>query len=98
MTNEKYNELETRASRSSERDLIKKLEARQVIYGEIEKMREEGLALTLTDEEIRMLEAFRRFKLRMRKASEVFTWQTHVPEGIQVVQDTAEIVSPQDSD
>ncbi|HXI92979.1 MAG TPA: hypothetical protein VNO24_23485 [Blastocatellia bacterium] len=94
MQMEKYEELENRASLSSELDVIKKHEARARIHQEIERMRQSGEALTLTDEEIRLLESFRRFKLRMRKDGEVFTWQTRRPEGVQVVQETANILHP----
>lgn len=94
MQEQKYNELETRASETAELDAIKKLEARARIHQEIELMKEEGKALVLTDEEERMLRAFRRFKLRMRKQGEVFTWQTRMPEGVQIVEETANVVDP----
>ena len=92
----KYDELEDRASRSAMIDEIKKLEARTRVRDEIEAMKAEGKALVLTEEEESMLWSFRRFKLRMRKNGEVFTWQTRKPEGIQVVSDTVEIVHPQE--
>jgi len=92
----RYSELEERASRLSITDEIKKLEARTRVRDEIEQMKAEGKALVLTEEEESMLWSFRRFKLRMRKNGEVFTWQTRKPEGIQVVSDTAEIVHPQE--
>lgn len=94
MNEQKYDELEQRASNVADLDAIKKLEARSRIHHEIEAMREEGKALTLSDEEISMLESFRRFKLRMRKDGEIFTWQTRKPEGVQLVDETAEIVHP----
>ena len=75
-------------------DIVRKLEARQRIYGEIQKMREEGKALTLSDEELQLLKSFRRFKLRMIKTSEIFNWQTTSSTGIEIVQDTAEIIHP----
>lgn len=89
----KYRELEDRASllAAEKEDMVRKLEARATIIAEIEAMRQEGKALTLTEEEISMLEAFRRFKLRMRKDGEVFKWQTRRDEG---AEDTAEIVTP----
>ena len=90
----KYEELENRASRISDTDLYKKLEANARVHAEIELMREEGKALTLSDEEVSMLTAFRRFKLRMRKSMEVFNWSTHIPDRIQVVNETAEIIYP----
>jgi len=90
----KYNELEARASLTAELDSVKKLEARSRVRDVIDQMRASGEALTLSDEEERMLWAFRRFKLRMKKNGEVFTWQTAKPEGVQNVQETAEIIHP----
>ena len=75
----KYRELEERAAaqpEDGERSHIEKLIAKARVREEIELMRAEGKALALSDEEIDMLKAFRRFKLQMRKPSEVFTWQT----------------------
>ena|SRR5215831_1057164 len=92
----KYQELEERASRSTILDEIKKLEARTRVRDEIEQMKDEGKALVLTEEEESMLWSFRRFKLRMRKNGEVFTWQTRKPEGVQLVTDTAEVILPQE--
>lgn len=94
----KYRELEDRASllHAEKLDIIRKLEARAVIAGEIELMRQEGKALTLTEEEISMLESFRRFKLRMRKDGEVFRWQTRRPEGVVLAEETAEVVMPKE--
>lgn len=97
MDDTKYAELETRATDSAQMDLLKKLESKARIHQEIEIMRREGKALTLTDEEIQMLESFRRFKLRMRKKCEVFTWQTLKTEGAQIVEDTALISHPNES-
>ena len=97
MEERKYSELEDRASFTAELDAIKKLEARARVHQEIELMRGEGKALTLTDEEISMLQAFRRFKLRMRKPMEVFNWSTNRPDGVQLVDETAEIVHPSES-
>lgn len=102
MQEQKYNELEERATRMTEEAIpadvpnamLRKLEARSRIHQEIEAMRTEGKALSLTDEEIDLLTAFRRFKLRMRKDGEVFTWQSRMPEGVQIVQETANIIHP----
>jgi hypothetical protein len=63
----------------------------------VEAMRVEGEAYTLTDEEITMIESFRRFKLRMRKDGEVFSFQTRKPEGVQIVEETAEIIHPNEA-
>lgn len=94
MQEQKYSELEDRAIPSGITDEVKKLEARQLIHEQIEAMRAEGKALTLSDEEFKLLESFRRFKLRMRKDGEVFTWQSRKPEGVQLAEDTAEILHP----
>jgi hypothetical protein len=96
MQEQKYNELEDRASQSAEFDAIKRLEARARVHREIELMKEEGKALVLTDEEEKLLLSFRRFKLRMRKQGEVFTWQTRLPEGVQIVSETALVVLPEE--
>ncbi len=93
----KYEELETRASQTGERDAILKLEARARIHQQIELMKEEGKALVLTEEEENMLRSFRRFKLRMRKDGEVFTWQTRRSEGVQIVEETANILHPSEA-
>ena len=93
----KYEELEQRAIPAGISDAIRKLEARQIIHQQIEQMRSEGKALTLSDEEFSLLESFRRFKLRMRKDGEVFTWQTRRPEGVQLVEETANILHPQEA-
>jgi hypothetical protein len=90
----KYQELESRASLSAEMDEVRQLEARHRVISEIEKMRAEGKALTLSDEEMELLASFRRFKLRMRKDGETFTWQTRRPEGVEIVEETAMIVHP----
>jgi len=94
MQGPKFEELEVRASNVAELDAIKKLEARSRVHREIELMKAEGKAMELTSEEEDMLRSFRRFKLRMRKDGEVFTWQTRRPEGVQIVQETAEILHP----
>ena len=96
MQEQKYDELETRASRSSEIEAIKILE-RSRVHHEIERMKAEGAALVLVEEEERLLHSFRRFKLRMRRNGEVFTWQTRMPGGVQLAEETAEIVHPSES-
>lgn len=97
MQETRYTELEERASRSTIADEIKNLEARTRVRDEIAAMRAEGKALVLTEEEENMLWSFRRFKVRMRRHGEVFKWQTRRPEGIQLVEDTAEVILPQES-
>lgn len=94
MQEQKFEELENRASLSAELDQIKKLETRSRVHQEIESMKAEGKAFELSSEEEEMLRSFRRFKLRMRKDGEVFTWQTRKPEGVQIVEETANIIHP----
>jgi len=94
MNSEKLAELENRAIPAAELDAIKKLEARARVHQEIESMKAEGKAFELSEEEIEMLQSFRRFKLRMKNHGEVFKWQTRKPEGVQLVEDTAQIVHP----
>lgn len=87
-------EMDKRAMSFAMRDEIRRLETRAVIHAQIEDMRAKGEALTLSEEEIKLLESFRRFKLRMRKDGEIFTWQTRRDEGVVIASDTAEIVHP----
>lgn len=94
MQERKFEELENRSIPSAELDQIKQLESRARVHQEIELMKAEGKALELSSEEEDMLHAFRRFKLRMRKDGEVFTWQARKPEGVQIVEETANIVHP----
>lgn len=94
MNQENFSELENRASISAEMDHVKKMEARMRVQQEIELMKSERKVFELTDEEEQMLLSFRRFKLRMRKQGEVFTWQTRKPDGVQIASDTAEIIHP----
>lgn len=100
MQEQKYVELEERASavpQDREQSRIEKLIAKQRVREEIDLMRAEGKALTLTDEEMDLLQSFRRFKLRMRKDGEMFSWQTRMPEGVQLVEETAQIVHPNEA-
>jgi hypothetical protein len=94
MQSEKYDELEKRASDVAQLDEVKAMEARARVHHEIQLMKAEGRAFELTSEEEQMLLSFRRFKLRMRKDGETFTWQTRRAEGVQLVDETAEIVHP----
>ncbi len=97
MQEQQYAELEERAIPAGITDQIRKMEARARIHQEIEVMRAEGKAYTLTDEEISMIESFRRFKLRMRKNGEIFTFQTAMPEGVQIVEETAQVIHPSEA-
>lgn len=105
MQEQKYKELEERVTRLSEEaipdgipnSMFQKLKQRERIRQEIEAMRAEGKAFTLTDEEVSLIESFRRFKLRMRKDGEVFTFQTRRSEGVQLVEETAQIIHPNEA-
>ena len=79
MQQEKFEELEDRASQLHERDqkeLIKKLEAKSRVHQVSEQMKVEGKAHTLTDEEEKMLLAFREFKKSIKIGVKEFTWET----------------------
>ena len=97
MQEQRYDELERRAAQPAENDIIRQLEARSRVRKVIDTMIESGDALTLSAEEEEMLRAFRRFKLRMRRDGETFKWQTRRPDGIQIVDQSAEIVHPQEA-
>jgi hypothetical protein len=92
-----YRELEDRASESGALDSIRRLETRVRVEAMVEQMKAEGKAMVFSEEEERMLKEFRRFKLRMRKNGQIFTWQTRMPEGVQLVEDTAEIIHPSEA-
>ena len=73
--------------------------AREAIQTEMDKMTEAGKILKLTDEEIRLLRSFRRFKATAKKAGEVFKWQTTPALAEVLVMDGGEpvhITDPQD--
>lgn len=97
MESRKFEELENRASSSAEIDHVKQLEARSRVHDEIALMKKEGKAFELAAEEEAMLLSFRRFKLRMRRDGETFTWQTRKPEGVQLVDETAEVLHPNEA-
>jgi len=76
------------------KDLVQKLEDESRVKNVIEEMKAEDKVLVLSAEEEDMLRSFRRFKLRMRKNGEVFTWQTYIPEGVQIAEETGAILHP----
>ena len=98
MQEQKFEELENRASHIGEADAMRKLEARARVAREIELMKAEGKAMELTSEEEEMLRSFRRFRLRMTKVAETFTWQTRKPEGVQIAEETAQIIHPSEAE
>ncbi len=97
MQERKFEELEDRASFFEKADDLKQLEARTRVHKEIEAMKAEGKALELSEEEENMLRSFRRFKLRMRKRVETFTWQTRVGDDVVLVKETGNIVHPNEA-
>jgi uncharacterized protein with von Willebrand factor type A (vWA) domain len=50
--------------------------AAETVRAEMAEMEAAGRVLQLTDEEIRLLRSFRRFKSTAKKAGEIFKWQT----------------------
>lgn len=97
MQQEKYHELEERASgMPAHWDAVRQAEARARVQDEIKAMIAEEKALVLTGEEEDMLRSFRRFKLQMKKNGEVFKWQTAVPEGVQLAKETGLVIHPQE--
>lgn len=90
----KYDELERRAAGAERMDAIEKLKSHARVRDVINEMKAEGKALVLTAEEENVLWSFRRFKLRMRKDGEVFTWQTRRPSDVQIAEETALILHP----
>lgn len=73
--------------------------AAETVRAEMAAMEAAGRVLQLTDEEVRLLRAFRRFKATMKKAGKCFRWQT-VPLETDVLVvdcgDAAHIIDPQD--
>lgn len=95
MQEQTLSEVQARAAdQAGERDVVRKLEAHAHTTAVLEEMRAEGKVITMTEEEIQVLEAFRRFKARVRKNGEVFRWQTSKPEGVQLASDTSLITHP----
>lgn len=92
-----YSDLEIRSAIAGQLDAVAQLETSARVRKELKKMEDSGEALVLSSEEDSMLRQFRRFKLRMRKNGEVFTWQTRKPEGIEIVQDSALILHPSEA-
>ena len=97
MLPEKMSELEARASAAGLTDELKSLEARSRVLSEIERMKTEGSVLELSPEERDMLVAFRRFKARMTKRHERFSWLAQIGPGIEVVADTAFVRHPSET-
>ena len=79
--------------------LTRKQLAANSVREEIAKLEEAGKILNLTNEEIRLLRSFRKFKLLTKKSGEVFKWQTSplIDHSIITLQDEAiHILDPQE--
>lgn len=76
---------------------MERLEAHSRVRDVIQQMKAEGSAHELSAEEEAMLLSFRRFKLRMRKQGEVFTWQTRMPNSLELVPETGLIAHPSEA-
>jgi predicted sulfurtransferase len=94
MQERKFEELEDRAVDHSLKDLTAQQESRVRVIKEIEAMKAEGKALELSEEEENMLRSFRRFKLRMRKRVETFTWQTRIGDEVVLAKESGHVVHP----
>jgi|SRR6185503_16503563 len=72
-------------------------EAEKVVADQLNNMTKDGRAVLMSDEEDRMIRAFRRFKANVRKDGEVFKWQTTKPlTGVAIETETALIRDPQE--
>lgn len=97
MNTEKFAELESKASES----LVSRMQALreqadQVIHEQVETMKASGAALELSDDEERMLRAYKAF-VRRTKPGAVFSWKTPVvPAAIVTPDDVSIILDPQD--
>ncbi len=96
MQEQKYDELRDRSTDALEKLFDhERVLAQQVIRSQVDQMLASGEALTLTDEEERMLRSFRRFKLSCKPGA-VFKWQTRPEEGVLVSQETGLVRDPQE--
>ena len=79
---------------------IDKRVAKELIDAELAAMRDSGEIKLLTDEEVRLLRSFRRFKLTVKRAGVVFRWQTGpmAEDDLRLIvtEDTGLIRDPQD--
>lgn len=73
--------------------------AAETVRAELAQMEAAGRVLQLTEEEIRLLRAFRRFKSTLKKAGKCFRWQTVPLEADVLLVDGSQsihIIDPQD--
>lgn len=84
MNERTYDELESKSSDKLKETFsqITQKQAESVIHRQLENLKAQDKVLILSDEEERMLASFRRFKAKMRKPSEIFTWQTRRADGV----------------
>ena len=74
-------------------------EARKIVEDQLNSMVKDGRAALMTDEEERLIRAFRRFKMNLRKDGQVFKWQTCrdlTSPPVVAAEDTALIRDPQE--
>lgn len=99
MNAERYDELMSEATIHREmeaRTLTEALDAKRAIQTELEAMKSQDKILMLSDEEERMLRAFRAFRLRCKPGG-VFRWQTHPEnEGVVLAVDSGLVSDPQE--
>lgn len=99
MQQEQYNELNERSAELLERNALTleaALAAKQKVTSVLEAMKSEDKILMLTEEEERMLRAFRAFQSGCKPGA-VFKWQTRPAEpGVVLAQDTGLIRDPQE--
>lgn len=96
MQQDEFDALTTRSAQTLEETeelLSRKLRAQDVIRTELEAMRSEDKILMLTDEEERLLRAFRAFKLRTKPGG-VFRWQTRPDSEVVIAQETGLVQDP----
>ena len=98
MQEERFRQLENRASKLFPKDKLNRLEAETLVHDEIERMKDQGEAFVISEEEEKMLVAFRAFKLRMRHHVEFFRWKTQIEKGVVLAKTSGLIVHPQEVD
>jgi hypothetical protein len=93
MNSKSYDNLRTEAAA----DMFAEMKtAESAVTKKLDDMVKSGEVNLLSDEEARLLNSFRRFKLRMKKNGEVFKWQSSIDTGVMIAEDTAFVVDPQE--
>jgi hypothetical protein len=98
MEDRKFEQLAEQSAKAlEERETFfsRKLEARRIVELEIEAMKKAGEAHEISEEEIRMVRSFRRFKVTC-KAGDIFKWQTRPIDGVSIHVDTSLVKDPQE--